>query len=81
MWTNLCTQNSGPEWITSFTKTTEQLRDDTHFVPSDSSVPDCIRPYLGQSKGDQITFYCLSLQPGLEVLTNDDLQSGEEGGS
>ena len=42
VWTNLCTQNSGPEWITAFTKTTEQSRDDTHFVPSDSSLPDYI---------------------------------------
>ena len=55
VWTNFCTQNSGPERITSFTKTTEQSRDDTHFVPSDSSLPDYIRPLPSQLKGDQIT--------------------------
>ena len=55
VWTNLCTQNGDPERITSFTKTTEQSRDDTHFGPSDSSSPDYIRPYSGQLEGDQIT--------------------------
>ena len=40
VWTNLCTQNSGPERITSFTKTTEQSCNNTHFVPSDSLLPD-----------------------------------------
>ena len=39
-------KNSGSERITYFTKTTEQCHDDTHFVPSDSSLPDYIRPYL-----------------------------------
>ena len=64
VWMNLCTQNSGPEWITSSTKTTEQSCDDTHFVPSDFSLPDYVRPYSGQLKGDQITnstFWACSL--------------------
>ena len=32
VWMNLYTQNSGPEQITCFTKTTEESRDDTLCV-------------------------------------------------
>ena len=57
LWTNLCTQNSGRERITSFTKTAEQFHDDTF-------IAWLHQPYSGQLKGDQITnstFWACSL--------------------
>ena len=47
------------------TKTTEQSRDDTHYVPSDPSLPVYIQTYPGQLKLDQIInfMHFLNLQP------------------
>ena len=64
----LLPQNSGPEQTTSFTKTTEQSPDDTHYVPSDH--PAYICTYSSQLKEDLSSFWACSL----ELPTNNCLQ-------